>query len=66
VAPDVSQSTSDALVRVMAKNPADRFLSYDEFQIAFEAARTHLLIQQQTQGPQGGKGGKSKTSWWRR
>src|SRR5437899_2854602 len=65
VVTDITQPTSDALVKVMAKNPADRFLSYDEFRMALEAARTQLLIQQSTQGP-GGKGIKSKTSWWRR
>jgi len=53
------------LVRVLAKNPADRFLSYDEFCGALEAARSQLLVQQHTQSAQG-KGFKSKTSWWRR
>src|SRR5256712_9255815 len=31
VLPEVTQPTSDALVRVLANIPADRFLSYDEF-----------------------------------
>jgi serine/threonine-protein kinase len=65
VAPDISQATSDALVRVLAKDPRDRFLSYDEFIMALWAARSQLLIQQATQSTQG-KGVKSKTSWWRR
>src|SRR3954463_8297478 len=30
VVTDITQRTSDALLKVMAKNPADRFLSYDE------------------------------------
>src|SRR6185436_1683715 len=63
VAPDVTQPTSDALVKVLAKNPSDRYLSYDEFIMALEAARTHLLVQHY-QGP-AGQGGKTKTSWWR-
>lgn len=64
VLPEVSQLTSDALVKVMAKNPADRFLSYDEFIMAFYFARSQLLILQSTQidSPKP----KSKTSWWRR
>jgi serine/threonine-protein kinase len=66
VIPEVTQRTSDALVKVMAKNPADRFLSYDEFKMEFEAARTYLLIQQVSQQSPTGKGLKSKTSWWRR
>src|SRR5437667_8962261 len=64
VVPEITQPTSDALVRVMAKNPADRFLSYDEFKMALEFARSQLLIQQSTLPPS--KGVKSKTSWWRR
>jgi len=66
VIPEVSQRTSDALVKVLAKNPADRFLSYDEFRMEFEAARTYLLIQQVNQQTPQGKGIKTKTSWWRR
>lgn len=45
VVPEITQATSDAIACSMAKNPADRFQSYDEFRMALEAARTHLLIQ---------------------
>lgn len=63
VVPEITQATSDALMKAMAKNPADRFLGYDEFQIAFEAARTYLLLQsQQAQA----KKPKSTTSWWKK
>jgi serine/threonine-protein kinase len=65
VAPDITQPTSDALVKVMAKNPGDRYRSYDEFSWALDSARSQLLIQQTAQGPPG-KGGKSKTSWWKK
>jgi serine/threonine-protein kinase len=61
---EVTQPTSDALVKVMAKNPAERFLSYDEFISVLEASRSQLLIQQYNQ-PDSPKP-KSKTSWWRR
>jgi serine/threonine protein kinase len=64
VLPEVSQLTSDALVKVMAKNPADRFLSYDEFIMAFHFARSQLLILQSTQVDM--EKPKAKTSWWRR
>jgi serine/threonine protein kinase len=64
-AQDVTQLTSDVLVKVLAKNPSDRYLSYDEFSMALWQARSQLLIQQTTQ-PYSGKGVKSKTSWWRR
>ena len=62
---DVTQLTSDVLVKVLAKNPSDRYLSYDEFSMALQQARSQLLIQQYSQ-PISDKGTKSKTSWWRR
>jgi serine/threonine-protein kinase len=65
VLPEITQPTNDVLVKVLAKNPADRYLSYDEFCAALEMARSHLLVQQQIQNTQG-KDVKSKTSWWRR
>jgi serine/threonine protein kinase len=64
VVPEITQATSDALVKVMAKNPAERFLSYDEFIMALEAARS-LLLRQQSQSPQTPKP-KGLTSWWKR
>ena len=64
VVPEITQPTSDALVKVMAKNPAERFLSYDEFRMALEAARSQLLVMQY-QTPHVQKA-KSLTSWWKR
>src|ERR1041384_1578678 len=64
VVPEISQPTNDALVKVMAKNPADRFHSYEEFNMALFLARGQLLIQQSTQ-PEPPKP-KTKPSWWRR
>lgn len=64
VLPEITPATSDALVKVMAKNPADRFLSYDEFRMALEAARTHLLLQKYSQPDT--RAAKGKTAWWRR
>ena len=39
VVPEVTEACSDALVRAMAKNPAERFQSYDEFCMALHLAR---------------------------
>src|SRR5437762_1305326 len=64
VVPDITQQTSDALVKVMAKNPADRFLSYDEFGMTFEAARSQWLVRNLSK-PAQAKGAKSKSSWRR-
>jgi serine/threonine protein kinase len=63
VLPEVTQLTSDALVKAMAKNPAHRFLSYDEFVMALTNARSQLLVRQ-SQVPQPKP--KSLSSWWRR
>jgi serine/threonine protein kinase len=64
VLPEITQITSDILVKVLSKNPADRYLSYDEFRMAMESSRSQLLIQQYSQSDQPKP--KSKTSWWRR
>jgi serine/threonine protein kinase len=61
---EITQPTSDALVKAMAKNPAERFLSYDEFIMALEAARSFLL-HHQSHSPQSPKP-KGMTSWWKR
>ncbi|WP_237712358.1 serine/threonine-protein kinase [Pedosphaera parvula] len=64
VVPEISQASSDAIMRAMAKNPADRFQSYDEFIMNLEASRSHLLRQQFTENAIAAKS--SKGGWWRR
>ena len=59
VVPGITQLTSDAIVKAMAKQPDDRFASYEEMQMALENARSHLLVQQVRQA---GK----HSSWWKR
>ncbi|MGD1086209.1 MAG: serine/threonine-protein kinase [Verrucomicrobiota bacterium] len=44
VAPDITQLTSNALSRAMAKHPSERFETYDELVMALESARSHLLV----------------------
>jgi eukaryotic-like serine/threonine-protein kinase len=64
VVPEISQLTSDTLLKVLAKKPQDRFLSYDEFSGALWLARSQLLIHMsQSDAP---KQSPKKTSWWRR
>jgi serine/threonine protein kinase len=58
VVPEITPATSDALVRAMAKEPIDRFQSYDELQMTLTAARSELLVTRYNQ-PTG------KKSWWR-
>ncbi|MDW8309409.1 MAG: hypothetical protein RMK20_08555, partial [Verrucomicrobiales bacterium] len=64
VVPEITQQTSDALLKALAKNPGDRYLSYDEFIMALHAARANLLIKQSQELSQPPP--KAKTSWWRR
>jgi serine/threonine protein kinase len=61
VVPEVTEITSDVLLRAMAKNPAERFGSYDEFIMGMEASRSLLLRQtyadaEKSAGHSGGKG----------
>ena len=67
VVPDVTQLTSEALVKAMAKNPVLRYPSYGDFSMALEAARSQLLVSQMRQqkdisNPSRASNGKS---WWR-
>ena len=64
VVPEISQATSDALARSLAKEPRDRFLSYDDFIMALELARSQLLVYQSQQPEE--QQPKRMTSWWRR
>lgn len=64
VIPEITQPTSDALVKVLAKRPEERYLSYEEFRMALEAARAQVLVNMY-QGEQP-KPSPKKTSWWRR
>ena len=65
VRPEITQPASDTLLRALAKNPADRFLSYDEFIMSLEAARSQLVIKQFQSPPDASKA-KGMTSWWKR
>lgn len=65
VVPEISQATSDVLCKSLAKNPADRYLNYDEFILALYNARAQFLIAQQAQAPQQDEP-KRLTSWWKR
>jgi serine/threonine-protein kinase len=67
VCPDISQPTSESLARAMAKNPAERFRTYDEFIMSLEAARSQLLVNQlrNQDGIAAPARGAAK-SWWRR
>jgi len=60
VVPAISEATSTALLTAMAKRPDDRFKTYDEMQMALEAARSQLMVRRFSQDD-GAAPGKS---WW--
>jgi serine/threonine protein kinase len=64
----ITQPTSDAIYRAMAKEPSHRYQSYGEFIMALENARSQLLVNQMRSGgaatpPPPEAGGKG---WFRR
>jgi eukaryotic-like serine/threonine-protein kinase len=65
VVPGITEATSEALVKAMAKRPADRFESYDEMQMALEAARSQLMVQRFSQGGGGGASVPHGKRWWK-
>lgn len=65
VIPELSQPTSEVLCKALAKNPGDRYYSYEDLIMALEAARS-LLLRQQSQAPDESQQPKRLTSWWRR
>ena len=65
VVPEVSQAGSDALAKAMAKNPADRYASYDEFIMALTAAQSRLLVELYTNNDTT-VSTKSSKSWWKK
>lgn len=58
---EITALTSNALVRAMAKNPAERFQSYDELIMTLTAARSELIFNRLNQPAPG-----NTKSWWRR
>jgi serine/threonine protein kinase len=61
---DITEMTSAALERAMAKHPSQRFETYDEFIMALESARSHLLVGQIRQAES--QSTDPAKSWWRR
>lgn len=65
VDPSITDMTSDALVIAMAKNPADRYRTYEDFKNALEYARTYVLMQKVQQDSQPDPSTTNR-SWWKR
>ena len=63
VVPGITAPTSEAIAAALAKKPADRFRSYDDFMMALTASRSQLLVSQLRMTQQSGGGARSR--WWR-
>jgi serine/threonine protein kinase len=50
---EVTPATNEAIVRAMAKDPKERFRTYEEMILALEAARSHLLVALYADQPEG-------------
>ena len=66
VNPAIGLPTSEALMKAMAKNPAERYATYAEFRMAFEAARSHYWVQQLRNGQTEEERPHHSRSWWKR
>ena len=62
---DITQLTSDAIAISMAKDPAQRYATYAQFQMALENARSQYLLQG-VKSQQEDEGKPQGRSWWRR
>ncbi|MCL4176550.1 MAG: serine/threonine protein kinase [Verrucomicrobia bacterium] len=62
VVTEVSQPTSDAILIALAKDPTQRYQTYDDFIMAMTAARSQLLVNQF----RGRGGGTNVLGWLRR
>ncbi len=64
---NITQPTSDAICAAMAKNPDDRYPTYDDFIMALTAARSQLLVQQINQQQSFAPEPRPQhRSWWKR
>jgi hypothetical protein len=49
----------------MAKHPADRFQTYDEFIMAMQAARSLLLVEMYSDSGKPARGNGNGKGWWK-
>jgi serine/threonine protein kinase len=67
VNPRITRPTSDAIAKAMAKAPSERFFSYEDFGLALEAARSHLLVQRVRHHEEvSAHASPQPKSWWKR
>jgi serine/threonine protein kinase len=59
VNPSITLPTNDSILIAMAKNPSERFATYDDFIMALTSARSQLLVQIHKPG------GDHRRPWWK-
>jgi eukaryotic-like serine/threonine-protein kinase len=62
----ITEPTSDAIVIALAKNPEERFPTYDDFIMALTAAQSQLLIQKYRAGDNDDESTSHVKKWWKR
>jgi len=63
--PDLDKTLDGICLKAMAKDPAQRYATYGQFQMALENARSQLLIEDLKNQQQEERKGQGR-SWWRR
>jgi eukaryotic-like serine/threonine-protein kinase len=63
VNPRITAPTNEAIMIAMAKNPSERYATYDDLIMALTAARSQVLVQKYRHGGGGSAGGGK--SWWK-
>lgn len=68
VVPEITDLTSTALQIAMAKQPVDRYQSYEDFVMALEQARSFYLVQKTQEDTRNADqpASPASRSWWRR
>jgi serine/threonine-protein kinase len=65
VNPAITEPTNEAISIMLAKNPDERFPTYDDVIMALTASRSQLLVQKFRSGEQS-SGPTHARSWWHR
>jgi eukaryotic-like serine/threonine-protein kinase len=66
VNPAISEATNEAICITLAKNPDERYATYDDLVMALTASQSQLLVQKYRNQSDSPSAAHSGRSWWRR
>jgi len=66
VNPAISEATNEAICITLAKNPDERYATYDDLVMALTASQSQLLVQKYRNQSDSPSAANSGRSWWRR